>query len=496
MFDNSLANVYCLARLFDGLLTKACFSIGNLYLAGIKMLLSYLNEQVLMPEIGIKAVVPAVTDCIDKMVTAGTETGNLGIARRLEAARIKLIHALAKFPISTWWIRNKYQQIQTIGSSEHDSEVSLEREFLDAIKNSKEHELITSLSLSKNDAVYENSDEKQSTTDEFQAFNFSFEDLLELTDIIVYVFQRRELCYQATDYRGKKNSDWIIKRLKNLKRLNQLPDKLKALPIDDEQCLFLSDNVMYQYVMDALFAERLWLTTRQQLVENNFKLVSFIANQYRGGFLDFDDLVQEGQTGLLAAADKFNPHFGYQFSTYAAYWIRQRISRALSRNERVVRVPCEQMGNIHKLFRAKDQLLAKTGKEPSVDALAEHLEKTVDEVNALLSIAQTSLPLENFDSDEEAAAPIDVMEQQVFEPAFQQIARSELENWLELAIEMLNSRESKVICCHFGLNTNTEMTLQEIGAELNISRERVRQIQVMAFNKIKLSYGEQLVSFL
>ncbi len=172
MFDNSLANVYCLARLFDGLLTKACFSIGSLYLAGIKMLLSYLNEQVLMPEIGIKAVVPAVTDCIDKMVTAGTETGNLGIARRLEAARIKLIHALAKFPISTWWMRNKYQQIQAIDSSEYESEVSMEREFFDVFKNSKEHELITSLSLSKNDAIYENSNEKRLLPMSFKHFIF------------------------------------------------------------------------------------------------------------------------------------------------------------------------------------------------------------------------------------------------------------------------------------------------------------------------------------
>jgi RNA polymerase primary sigma factor len=240
----------------------------------------------------------------------------------------------------------------------------------------------------------------------------------------------------------------------------------------------------------------MWLTTRQQLVENNGKLVSFIANQYRAGFLDFDDLVQEGQTGLLAAVDKFNPNFGYQFSTYAAYWIRQRISRALSRNERVIRVPCEQIGSINKLFRAKDELLAKTGKEASVEALADYLDQSVDEINTLLFIAQTTLPLENTDSDEEVLAPIDMIEQQAFEPAFQQIVQSELKNWLEMAIETLNSRESKVICSHFGINTNTEMTLQEIGAELNISRERVRQIQVMAFNKIKLNYGKQLVSFL
>jgi RNA polymerase primary sigma factor len=161
-----------------------------------------------------------------------------------------------------------------------------------------------------------------------------------------------------------------------------------------------------------------------------------------------------------------------------------------------VRVPCEQVANINKLFRAKDELLAKTGKEPSVAELADYLKLSDDEINAILLISQTSLSLENCESDEEIPALIDMIEQQVFEPAFKQMAQSELESWLELAIKTLNARESKVICCHFGLDTSNEMTLQEIGAELNISRERVRQIQVMAFNKMKLSYGEQLVSFL
>jgi RNA polymerase primary sigma factor len=410
----------------------------------------------------------------------------------LEAAKLKLIDALARFPVATWWIRNKYQQIQAVESAEQDAEIP---QALALLETCKGQDSITNLSLSINQAVYENNNEKQPVFDELQAL--SFVDLVELTDIVVYIFQSRGLCYQVTDHKSKKNADWLVKRLKNLKRLNHLPDSFKASSTDELQCQFLSDNTLYQYVLDTLYAEHIWLNTRQQLVESNFKLVAFIANQYKGGFLDFDDLVQEGQTGLLVAVDKFNPNFGYQFSTYAAYWIRQRISRALSRNERVVRVPCEQIGSINKLFRAKDELLAKTGKEASVEELADYLEKSVDEINVLLSIAQTSLPLENFDSDDEASsAPIDVMEQQVFEPAFQQIAQSELENWLELALETLNPRESQVICCHFGINTNTEMTLQEIGAELKISRERVRQIQVMAFNKIKLNYGEQLLSFL
>lgn len=440
------------------------------------MLLPYLNEEVFMPEVGMNTVVSGLTNYVDEMIT-GSESSNFEIARKLETAKLNLIDALAKFSVTTSWILNKYQRdIKTFSTDE----------AIDTQKNLKKHDLIASQSLSED------------SNELFSSLPFSFEDLVEMTDLVVYTFQTRGFCYQANNFPLKNPADWIVKRLKRLKRLNAstLADKLKVLPDNDER--FLSDELLYQYVIGTVFAEFVWLNTRQRLVENNTKLVLYIANQYKGGFLDFDDLVQEGQTGLLAAVDKFDYHLGCQFSTYAAYWIRQRISRALSRNERVVRVPCEQVGNIGKLFRAKEEWLAKTGKNPSLEELADYLNMSRDEINSILSIAQTALPLENFDddSDDEMSAPIDMIEQQVFQPALNEMAQSELENWLELAIKTLNSRESKVICCHFGIDTDSEMTLQEIGAELNISRERVRQIQVTAFNKMKLNYGEQLVSFL
>ncbi len=435
------------------------------------MLLSHLNEQVSMQEIGINAV----TDHADKTMSAA-ESNNLKTARRLEIARLKLINTLVQFPVTALWLLHKY---------ERDIELGLTTELINSLANIK---LIVSRYVDEN----ETSKKKQFLIEALRIFPFSFEDLIELTDLMVYAFQSRGLCYQATKHSIQKDTAWINKRLKGLKRLN----KSTLLDTINEQSLCLSDDAMYQYVINTIFAEHRWLSARQQLVESNAKLVLFIAHQYKSGFLEFDDLVQEGQTGLLTAVDKFNYHLGFQFSTYAAYWIRQRISRALSRCERIVRVPCEQIGNIYKLFRAKDELLAKTGKEPSVEALADYLNMSDDEINAILCVSQTAVPLENFDTDDEVLAPIDFIEQQIFEAPFRQMAQSELEGWLDLAIKTLNSRESTVVCCHFGLNKNSEMTLQEIGAELNISRERVRQIQVMAFNKMKLNYGEQLVSFL
>jgi RNA polymerase primary sigma factor len=228
----------------------------------------------------------------------------------------------------------------------------------------------------------------------------------------------------------------------------------------------------------------------------NTRLVLFIANQYKSCFLDFDDLVQEGQTGLLKAVDRFNPDLGFQFSTYSSYWIRKAISRALSRGERVVRVPCGQMATINKVYRAKDELTLKTGIEPSISALAEYTKMSEQEINTIMSISQTALPLENFDDDDESAAPIDFLEQNVFTHAFVEMAENDLTRVLNQAMHILNPREAKVISCHFGIDNDHEMTLQEIGTELNLTRERVRQIQVMALNKMKRHYGEQLLSFL
>jgi RNA polymerase primary sigma factor len=459
-------NVYCLVK-------------ERLYSVGMSMLRSNLNEQMLMQEIGIDSVVQGLTASEDK-VDAGTETGNYGLARKLESAKLRLIDSLARFPGTALWILNKYEQ----------NTENLNAELIDTLNNLRKYDLIASLSLG------EESDEKRCIIETFKIFPFSFDDLVELTDLVVHTFQIKENVYQTADYKTKKPADWLVKRLKNLKRLNKsiLIDMFKALQITAAG--LLSDEQTHQQIISVVYAEHYWLKARQQLVESNTKLVLFIANQYKSSFLDFDDLVQEGQTGLLVAVDKFDYHLGCQFSTYAAYWIRQRISRALSRNERVVRVPCEQVGNISKLFRAKEELLLKTGKEASVQELADYLIMPREEINAMLSISQTALPLENFDTEDEVSSPIDVLEQQVFQPALNEMAKSELKRWLKQAIKTLNPREFKVICSHFGLYNDNEMTLQEIGAELNISRERVRQIQVMAFNKIKLNYGEQLVSFL
>ena len=460
--------------------------------------MAYLNARLSKQELGV--VVDSVPVEIEQPassvneVTDNAENSNFQIAHLLKEQKSKLINALSQFPVTALWLLNEYEQNCYL--SEQDDETALSTELTSTLANIRKYYQILSRKDS-DDVAY--ALDKQLLITALQLFPFTFRDLTKLVDIIVYAYKFRGLCYRLSAHGIENKQNLLMKRLEGLNGRSSInaskwSDILKA--DYDEQFLFLSSSEMHKYFTEVVFSEHHWLRLRQQLASANSRLVLFIANQYKGGFLDFDDLVQEGQTGLLKAVDKFDYRLGFQFSTYAGYWIRQAISRSLSRCERVVRVPCGQVANINKVFRIKDQFLAKTGREPSIKELAENTKLSNDEINTILSISQTAMPLDGIEDDENSFAPIDFLEQQVFTPSFRKIAQSELENLISKAIKMLNPREAKVICWHFGVDSDNEMTLQEIGAELNLTRERVRQIQVIALDKIKRSFGEQLMCFL
>ncbi|MDD5632677.1 MAG: RNA polymerase sigma factor RpoD/SigA [Methylococcales bacterium] len=430
---------------------------------------------------------------IDNEAPHPIENSNVQIARLLKDEKTRLINALSNLPVTALWLLNQYEQKSY--KVEPDDESMQESELestLAGIKN--RFHILSGKALT--DLSY--GVDKQNLVAALQLFPYSFHDLTNLVDIIVYAYKFRGLCFQTT-HCADNNPEVIIKRLEGLNRRssNKMSKWTDILLNYDEQFLFLSSSDMHKYFAEVVFSEHRWLSLRQQLATANSRLVLFIANQYKSGFLDFDDLVQEGHTGLLKAVDRFDHRLGFQFSTYAGYWIRQAISRSLSRCERVVRVPCGQVANINKVFRAKDQLFVETGRTPTIKELAESSKLSNDEIHSILSISQTAMTLEGSEEEEENSfAPIDFLEQRVFTHSFIKIAQTDLEGLISKAIKILNPREAKVIRCHFGVEANNEMTLQEIGAELNLTRERVRQIQVMALDKIKRNFGEQLVSFL
>ncbi len=460
--------------------------------------MAYLNTQLSEQDSGVVDNVSIAAEhlaCSVKESAESAENCNFHIARLLNNEKSRLIHLLSQFPATALWLLNEYKQNVHLG--EQNDEVTQESDLTGALADIKKYFHALSSRKSRTDAAY--AIDKQNLATALQVFPFAFHDLTKLVDLFVYAYKFRGLCYQPATQSGINNSGLIFKRLEGLSRRCSIKTlKWPEMLLDyDEQFLFLSSIDMHKYFFDVVISEDIWLGLRQQLASVNSRLVLFIANQYKGSFLDFDDLVQEGQTGLLKAVDRFDYRLGFRFSTYAGYWIRQAISRALSRCERVVRVPCGQVATINKVFRTKEQFISRTGREPTAKELSEWTNLSNDEVHSILSISQTSMPLEGFEEDDENSfAPIDFLEQEAFSPSFMKIAQSDLENLISKAIKILNPREAKVIRCHFGVGADKEMTLQEIGAELNLTRERIRQIQVMALDKIKRSFGEQLISFL
>ncbi len=422
---------------------------------------------------------------------------NIEIAHTLKEQKQALIDLLACFPATASWLLRAHQHCGFSENPDEDTTTHLKSDLSANLNTLKAHYFM--LTSHAGDQTVATAAQLALST-ALKNFPFSFEELVKLMDLMAYTFTLRGLSY-SSQQPGHKNT--VCKRLQSL----DSPTRLQRTTIShffegietdntDLPTLFLPAKEMALLFPKLAEAEYVWLRSRQKLARANNKLVLFIANQYKACFLDFEDLVQEGQTGLLKAVDRFDPGLGFQFSTYAGYWVRQAISRAISRCERVVRIPCGQVASINKVYRAKEALANKTGMEPNAHQLAEHTGLSAAEINTILSISQPPLSLESTTEAEHSFSPIDFLEQQIFHHPLQGMAKNDLEQLLKTAIAGLTEREAQVLYWHFGLAGESEMTLQEIGAKLNLTRERIRQIQVAALGKIKVNFGQDLLCFL
>ena len=291
--------------------------------------------------------------------------------------------------------------------------------------------------------------------------------------------------------RAKRKHSSTLARLKD----DVLRAQRKLIAVEDHTLLKIPEikEINRQMSIGEAKARR----AKKEMVEANLRLVISIAKKYTNRGLQFLDLIQEGNIGLMKAVDKFEYRRGYKFSTYATWWIRQAITRSIADQARTIRIPVHMIETINKLNRISRQMLQEMGREPLPDELAERMDMPEDKVRKVLKIAKEPISMETPIGDDEDSHLGDFIEDQTVHSPIDSATSQGLKETTHSVLAGLTPREAKVLRMRFGIDMNTDHTLEEVGKQFDVTRERIRQIEAKALRKLRHpTRSDQLRSFL
>ena len=310
--------------------------------------------------------------------------------------------------------------------------------------------------------------------------------------------------FLASFPKNETNMKWIEKHIRSKRKHSSLLGKLKPEILRAQRKLAaiemlsnLSIAEIKEISRRMSIGEAKARRAKKEMVEANLRLVISIAKKYTNRGLQFLDLIQEGNIGLMKAVDKFEYRRGYKFSTYATWWIRQAITRSIADQARTIRIPVHMIETINKLNRISRTMLQEMGREPTPEELAERMEMPEEKVRKVLKIAKEPISMETPIGDDEDSHLGDFIEDPVVSSPVDSATTSGLKESTGDVLAGLTPREAKVLRMRFGIDMNTDHTLEEVGKQFDVTRERIRQIEAKALRKLRHpSRSDQLRSFL